>query len=151
MVIFFFLFFNFTDTDPSLESIPSADQIQGPYNVEQFNCIASTLQLSPISSRSMRSMNYRVQKSAEITKAVRKNIFGMDSDDVNKSNDFDEMIMQLKEKFNLPSTSTNDKLKVLSVLPKSWSVNQIVNEFNAPHHTVKQMKRLVREQGILCS
>lgn len=96
-------------------------------------------------------MNYRVQKSAEITKAVRKNIFGMDSDDVNKSNDFDEMIMQLKEKFNLPSTSTNDKLKVLSVLPKSWSVNQIVNEFNAPHHTVKQMKRLVREQGILCS
>lgn len=99
----------------------------------------------------MRSANYSVKKSKEISKAVRKNLFGMDPDDADKVEAFDEIMIQLKEKFNLPTTSRSDQLKVLSVLPKSWSVNKIVSEFNTSHHTVKQMKTLVRAQGILCT
>ncbi|XP_055523240.1 uncharacterized protein LOC129717388 [Wyeomyia smithii] len=61
---------------PSLQSIVSVDQLQGSYNVEKFNSIVQTLEVSPISTRSMRSTDYRVKKSTEITQAVRRNIFG---------------------------------------------------------------------------
>ncbi|XP_062705603.1 uncharacterized protein LOC134287568 [Aedes albopictus] len=136
---------------PSLESIPSTDQLQGPHNIEKFNTIAETLSLSPISSRNMRSMEYRINKSLQITKAVRKNIFGIDSTDVGKVEAYDEIIMQLKDKFNHPTTDRSEQIKILSVLPKSWSVNKITREFNAPMYMARQVKDLVDEQGILCT
>ncbi|XP_062707858.1 uncharacterized protein LOC134288119 [Aedes albopictus] len=135
---------------PSLESIPSTDQLQGPHNIEKFNTIAETLSLSPISSKNMRSMEYRINKSLQITKAVRKNIFGIDSTDVGKVEAYDEIIMQLKDKFNHP-TDRSEQIKILSVLPKSWSVNKITREFNAPMYMARQVKELVYEQGILCT
>lgn len=96
-------------------------------------------------------MEYRARKCDEITRAVRQKIFGMEATDINKADAFDEIIAQLKEKFSSPTTDRNDKLRILSVLPKSWSSNKIKEEFNAPSYMVKQMKNLVREQGILCT
>lgn len=99
----------------------------------------------------MRGFEYRARKSGEIIKSVRENIFGMESTDSNKEDAFDEMIAQLKDKFSCPTTDRNDQFRILSVLPKSWSVNKIKEEFNAPLYMVKQMKSLVSEQGILCT
>ena len=94
-------------------------------------------------------MDYRSIKSLEITQAVRKNIFGLNTADISKVEAYEEMIVQLKEKFNSPTADRNDKITVLSVLPKSWSVNKVVAEFNAPTYMVRQVKSLVNEQGIL--
>ncbi|XP_055523757.1 uncharacterized protein LOC129717687 isoform X2 [Wyeomyia smithii] len=96
---------------PSLQSIGSVDQLQGSYNVEKFKSIVQTLEVSPVSTRSMRSTDYRVKKSTEITQAVRRNIFGIDSTDMAKQEAYDEMIMQLLEKFKAPTTSRNDQVK----------------------------------------
>lgn len=148
---FILLFSEAVPSVPSLQSIASVDQLQGSYNVETFNSIVQTLEVSPISTRSMRSTEYRVKKSTEITQAVRRNIFGMDSTDMAKQEAYDEMIMQLKEKFKAPTTSRNDQVKILSVLPKSWSIAKIVEEFDASPYIVKQMKKLVNDQGILCT
>lgn len=119
--------------------------------MEKFNSIIETLNLSPISSKNMRSLDYRIKKSVEITKAVRHDILGMDAMDVDKVEAFEEIINQLKEKFNSPGIDRNDQLKILSVLPKSWSINKIVEEFEAPIYMVRQVKQLVNEQGILCT
>lgn len=100
--------------------------------MEKFNSIIETLNLSPISSRNMRSLDYRIKKSVEITKAVRHDILGMDAMDVDKVEAFEEIINQLKEKFNSPGIDRNDQLKILSVLPKSWSINKIFEAFEAP-------------------
>lgn len=131
-----------------MPSVPSADELLGPYNVEKFNSIIETLNLSPISSRNMRSLDYRIKKSVEITKAVRHDILGMDAMDVDKVEAFEEIINQLKEKFNSPGIDRNDQLKILSVLPKSWSINKIVEEFEAPIYMVRQVKQLVNKQGM---
>ena len=45
-----------------------------------------------------------------------------------KQNDESEMLQQLKEKFD--STSQNSvKVQILTVLPKSWSIQKIQTEF----------------------
>lgn len=99
------------------------------------------LHISPISSREMRSLDYKVKKSVEISQAVRKYIFDMDPNDLEKVDKYDEMITQLKQKYNLPSTDRNDQLRILSVLPQSMSARKISEEFNAPRYMVKQMKK----------
>ena len=50
----------------------------------------------------------------------------MRSDD--KIKEFDEMINQLKEKFDSPETTRYEQLQLLTVLPRSWTVLRIINE-----------------------
>ena len=59
-----------------------------------------------------------------------------------------EMIAQLKEKFQ-SSGSRSEKLQVLTVLPKSWTVQKVQEEFGASNYMIRKAKALVREQGIL--
>ena len=59
-----------------------------------------------------------------------------------------EMIAQLKEKFQ-SSGSRSEKLQVLTVLPKSWTVQKVQEEFGASNYMIRKAKVLVREQGIL--
>ena len=65
-----------------------------------------------------------------------------------KDQDFDEMISQMKEKFNL-TQSRSEKIQILTVLPKSWEVRKITREFNTSRHMVKIAKDLVSEKGIM--
>ncbi|KAK0169394.1 hypothetical protein PV328_012113 [Microctonus aethiopoides] len=59
-----------------------------------------------------------------------------------------EMIEQLKNKFNNTS-KTCEKLKILSVLPSSWSTEKIVNIFGASTYMAKKVKQKVNQDGIL--
>ena len=53
----------------------------------------------------------------------------------NASDEFynDEIIDELKKKFNHETTDRKMKIKILSVLPKKWSAPKIQNIFGANH------------------
>jgi len=57
------------------------------------------------------------------------------------------MINQLKAKFSV-CTLASDKIQVLTVLPKSWSIRKTVEEFHASNYMVRRAKKLVKEKGI---
>ena len=57
------------------------------------------------------------------------------------------MMEQLKDKFN-QTTLRSEKIKILTVVPKSWSQRKLANEFNAPRHTATVAKKLVEEKGV---
>ena len=61
--------------------------------------------------------------------------------------DFNEMIGQLKEKFE--KSSTTEQVKILTVLPKSWSQRKIAEEFGTTRHKALVAKKLVAEKGVL--
>ena len=46
-----------------------------------------------------------------------------------------EIIKQLKDKFQA-STTNSEKVKVLTVLPKCWSVRKVQSEFGASNYKV---------------
>ena len=59
-----------------------------------------------------------------------------------------EIISQLKEKFK-SATKRSEFLQILTVLPKSWSVQRIMKEFGTSKRMAKRAKDLVDEKGIL--
>jgi hypothetical protein len=60
------------------------------------------------------------------------------------------MIAQLKEKFHLTGKKSG-KFQILTVLPKSWLIRKIQQEFKASNYMVQTAKKLVAEIGILSS
>lgn len=94
----------------------------------------------------LKNKEYSTDMLNRIVKYLSKNVFK--NADVN--NDSDEMVSQLKEKFATAS-NRNDKIKILLVLPKSWSVVKISKEFQTTRYLAEQTKRLVEKDGILCS
>ena len=64
--------------------------------------------------------------------------------------DESEIVRQLKDKFQ-ETTVRSEKVQVLTVLPKSWSIRRIEEEFGASNYMVRKAKDLVKRKGILSS
>ena len=54
----------------------------------------------------------------------------------------------LKEKFHA-STDNSEKVTILTILPKSWSVQKVQEEFGVSNYMARKAKDLVKNQGIL--
>lgn len=72
----------------------------------------------------------------------------MEEEETEVSKDDTEMISQLKEKFQM-TKNQSEKIRILTVLPMSWSQRKIATEFNTTRHTAAVAKNLVAEKGIL--
>ena len=59
-----------------------------------------------------------------------------------------EIIEQLKEKFYL-NIDRSQQITILTILPKSWSVQKVQEEFGVSNYMVRKAKELVKNQGIL--
>ena len=66
-----------------------------------------------------------------------------------KTSDDGEIIAQLKEKFRTANILRSEKVQILTVLPKSWSIRKIQTELGASNFTVRKAKALVAASGIL--
>ena len=64
-----------------------------------------------------------------------------------RSGDDREIIQQLKEKFHARSV----KIQILTILPKSWSIEKIQAEFGASNFMVRKAKQLVKDKRVLSS
>lgn len=64
------------------------------------------------------------------------------------SGDDGEIIKQLKEKFHT-TAERSEKVRVLTVLPKSWSMRRIQAEFGPSDYMVRRARELVKQKGIL--
>lgn len=58
------------------------------------------------------------------------------------------MIQQIKEKFKY-TTKNSEKIQLLTILPKSWTVRKMEKEFNVSNFMARKAKKLVEEHGIL--
>lgn len=72
------------------------------------------------------------------------------TDPIVSANDGDEMMQQLKEKYN-SSTSRSERMRILTLLPRSWSIKKAANVFGVSKYLIRQAKKLVAEKGIMSS
>ena len=86
----------------------------------------------------------------EKIKVISQNISPEDSTSAEeyKNSDITEIITQLKEKF-AACEKRSQKVQILTILPKSWSIQKIQTEFGTTAYMLIQAKKLVNEQGIL--
>ena len=114
---------------------------------EALKCTGATPQQK---RKAKRSMVYTKAKFRKVEEAVKKALDLGQEDGQLQQNDECEIIQQLKEKFAI-TTSRSEKVKILTVLPKSCSVLKITKEFSASNYMARQAKCLVTEKGILSS
>eukprot|EP00731_Ephydatia_muelleri_P019982 Em0012g807a len=78
---------------------------------------------------------------------IRK-VLGLEPSKVEE--DFKEMILQLKHKFD-DSEKVSEKVQVLTILPQSWSIRRIQEEFGATYRTARLSKQLAASEGIMAT
>lgn len=105
---------------------------------------------TPIVKKKLRHSKYPEKKIEKITAAVKKAMLFDEQVGKNPDSVGSEMIDQLKDKF-LKTESRSEKLQVLTVLPKSWSLARVQQEFGVSKYTAMKAKELVQEKGILAT
>ena len=106
--------------------------------------------ISPARKRTMRSNKALAKKLMRLDNMVQRNLVlaAGASSDVLIRDDGAAMIEQLRDKF-ASSTSRSEKLTILTVLPKSWSIAKIVNVFGVTKCMARCAKKLVEVKGIM--
>ena len=64
------------------------------------------------------------------------------------ADDFDILILLIKDKLNGNSLKTSQKLKILTIAP-DWPRVHVAKYFNVSEHMVCEARKLAREKGIL--
>ena len=70
-----------------------------------------------------------------------------DSSECSKCSDLDRQTELLKEKLKI--SSTQEKVKILTLAPESWSISKTCNEFDVSEYLVKKARKLKTSKGIL--
>ena len=117
--------------------------IPSPEAVASLNMCLADIGETPYSRIKAHGKKYSRQKVKKITEVIERTIISGEAID-----DGSEMIQQLKEKFQL-TAQRSEQLQILTVLPKSWSLKKIQQEFSVPSYMARKSKELVKEKGIL--
>lgn len=64
------------------------------------------------------------------------------------SNEYEQLITKLKEKCQV-TNKEQEKIKIISLLPPSWSRNKISQEFKVSERLVKLTRDLTKKQGVM--
>lgn len=100
-----------------------------------------------------RSHSYCRNKMDEISKNLGEKIFNITVHNVeephNKNSDDKETLLQLKSKF-AETANREEKWKILSLLPQSWTAYKVSSEFNVSWALANNVKNLVKDNGIMC-
>ena len=67
--------------------------------------------------------------------------------DCSKCNGLVKLVVQVKEKFSV--SSRNKKVKLLTLIPESWTVEKTTKSFEVSKYHVKKARSLKKELGIL--
>ena len=137
-------------SEPDPPSPPSSQATESDPLFSTASEAASSLNMylakkgeTPYSQSRAHSKSYSSQKVKKITEALQRTVITEAPID-----DGTEMIKQLKEKFQV-TKKRSEQVQVLTVLPKSWSVKKIQQEFGVSEYLARQSKKLVEERGIL--
>ena len=115
-------------------------------SLQPVNQCLTAIGETPIAKKKLQQVKYRKQKLKKIRAAVNKRM--MPEIQSSNGDDESEMIRQLKEKFEETSMKS-EKVQILTVLPKSWSIRKVQDEFGASNYMVRRAKDLVKQKGIL--
>lgn len=123
----------------TVSSVPSINEFAQPADIEIFNRGISGIRVSPIDSTKLNYAYYPEKKCREITQGVRKNLFQL-KPEVDQVDEFGEVIQNMKQRFSDPTTTRSEKILILSMLPKSWPIQKLMDEFAASRYIVTQAK-----------
>ena len=136
------------ESDGEVDEASNSDSFGDDVHVStQLSALLVSISESPIVKKRMLVKSYADDKMRRIEEGIRK-VLGLEPSKVEE--DFKEMILQLKHKFD-DSEKVSEKVQVLTVLPQSWSIRRIQEEFGATYRTARLSKQLAASEGIMAT
>ena len=131
--------------EANASSYSLCEELRSPYeSLESGNQCLTALGETPIVKKKLQQVKYPKEKLKKVSIAMKKKLMPeRESSDSDES----EMIAQLKDKFE--SATKRSEVLVLTVLPKSWTIRKVQEEFGASNYMVRKAKELVKEKGVL--
>lgn len=139
---------------------PQSYELIDNTTLEKVNAVCESLQLSPMCKVMKMNKDQRhvalLKKTENIKSAFKRKLEESFSEELEESmpatsatleDEYEKLINKLKEKCKV--ASKDEKVKILSLLPDSWSRHKISKEFNVSEYLVRLTKELVMKQGIL--
>lgn len=98
----------------------------------------------------MERKDYSTSKLARLIALLRASYFkNAEKEAENEEKHFgNEIIDNLREKYHDLSTDRNLKFKILSIMPTTWTTQEIQDHMKATHHMAYTSQKLVKEHGI---
>lgn len=132
-------------------------------NLNIIDTVCESLNISPTSkivkTNKTKRQTEMQRKTEEIGLAIKRKLEdfleenSQDEDDSTEnedlSEDYKKLIEQLKEKCK--EANKEEKIKIISLLPSSWSKQRICEEFNVTEYQVRLSRKLTKSQGVLPS
>ena len=135
--------------ESSLDDAGASSQEEVSYqqeSLESINQCLSAIGETPVVKKKLQQAKYPKEKMQKIRAAVKKKMLPeIESSDID---DESEIITQLKDKFQA-TTKRSEKVQILTVLPKSWTIRKVQDEFGASNYMVRKAKELVKQKGVL--
>ena len=103
-------------------------------------------------------ISYGKRKSKQLGTLIKKKVayaLNVPEEDLESSEhksctdcaDFNKMLAEVKQKIS--NVSRREKIKLLTLVPQSWSKEKVCNEFNVSEYLVRASRKLKQEKGIL--
>ena len=138
-----------TSEEEELKSSDTTASETEDHELHQLNISLGSIDETPVRKRLFQSLQYSQHKLQKVDSAVRKRLELISGVPLSEpTTDESEMILQLKEKF-CSTNSRSEKLTILTVLPQSWALPKIQEQFGVSSYMARQAKNLVREKGVL--
>lgn len=129
----------------TIENVNIACQLLGesPLKVAKLSSDKRMTTITRKVEKVSKSLGKKLSTSFDVP-YVEEDLFGK----VVKLDEYSILINKLKEKMK-QATSIKDKIKILSLLPSSWSKEKVMAEFGVSEYVVKSTRKLVKKYGIL--
>lgn len=145
---------NETDADDDIltpEVLSQTSNLSVGTTLPVINKALMLLNQSPVPAKRLRLTSWVEKKVHATSCALQKSLAGTShsNDNAKEAQFFKEMIDGLKAKYVTAGTTTETKFQILTLLPKSWSVEKVVKEMGTTSYMAKVAKRMVQDEGIL--
>ena len=112
--------------------------------IPALNEVLGIIGETPLDRRRLKQQSYGKRKFEQLQAGVQETF------QIDKSrDDSEEMISQLKDKFK--SATRGEKIQILTIMPRSWSVRKLESEFKVSNWMARTAKRLQTEVGVMAS
>lgn len=116
--------------------------------ISKLNESLPYLEQTPIKKKKLHHKLYRDTKFKKISESIKYTIFPGSTQSPYHICPESEIIQQLKEKFKTIPTNS-EKIQLLTILPKSWTVHKIEEEFQVTNYMARKVKHLVETKGVM--
>ncbi|KAG1681437.1 Chimeric ERCC6-PGBD3 protein [Nymphon striatum] len=141
-------------TTSSIEIQSEEDYHDITMDIVELNKSMLAIGESPIKQRKLSTQKrYPEEKLQQIESTIRKKLnlkspTSTETEDPQYEKELVELIDQLKEKYK-ESKERSIKMQILTVLPKSWTIRRIEEEFEVSNWMARAAKKLMNEKGAM--